>query len=202
MNLGSAVSKSWVSGLLFGLAVAAPAQSPDRWLTTKIRNPSLVASTPVRRSAQVISFVGGLAPFVVPAELYLTGKDRAGRATGEAVLAAWLTTSAIKVIAGRARPYMSADTNSADFGLGRGFRGSDYRSLPSGHATVAFAFAAALSEHLDRTRSDGAGAAKPALYAGASLVALTRVYLDRHWPTDVLLGSAIGIVAGKAAARR
>lgn len=67
-------------------------------------------------------------------------------------------------------------------------------SLPSGHASATFATASVLASHY------GAKAAIPA-YAAAAFVGWTRVRDDVHWLSDVVLGSAVGIIAGRTVAR-
>lgn len=61
-------------------------------------------------------------------------------------------------------------------------------SFPSGHATTAFAAAAAVAVLMPRLRW-------PAL-ALAALVALSRVYLGVHFVLDVLAGAALGLLIG------
>ena len=70
-------------------------------------------------------------------------------------------------------------------------------SFPSGHATTAFAAAAAVAVLMPRLRW-------PAL-ALAALVALSRVYLGVHFAFDVLAGALLGTLIGAGlalAARR
>jgi membrane-associated phospholipid phosphatase len=62
-------------------------------------------------------------------------------------------------------------------------------SLPSAHATASFAAATAMSRIAPRRG--------PGLYAGAVLMALTRPYLGMHYPSDVLVGAALGTALGK-----
>ena len=61
-------------------------------------------------------------------------------------------------------------------------------SFPSGHTAASFASVAALKTANSRLW-------KPAL-ALAVVIALSRLYLYAHWPTDILGGAAVGILAG------
>jgi len=67
---------------------------------------------------------------------------------------------------------------------------SDNRSFPSGHAADTFAFATALERHL------GWRYAVPA-YIFSSYVAASRLPANRHWLSDVVFGSTVGIIAGR-----
>lgn len=62
-------------------------------------------------------------------------------------------------------------------------------SFPSGHAAGAFAVATVLS---DRYRSY-----RLPFYAGASAVCLSRVYLGKHYPADVVAGALLGYVGAR-----
>jgi PAP2 superfamily len=63
-------------------------------------------------------------------------------------------------------------------------------SFPSGHAADTFAFATALERHL------GWRYAGPA-YVLASYVAISRMPANRHWLSDAVFGSFVGIIAGR-----
>ena len=66
----------------------------------------------------------------------------------------------------------------------------DY-SFPSGHTSASFAAATALYA-IDRRWGTAA-------YILAVLIGFSRLYLGVHFPTDVLAGAVIGILAAKAA---
>ena len=66
-------------------------------------------------------------------------------------------------------------------------------SFPSSHATSYFAAATVYALKFPRLA--------PALGVAGTLVALSRVYLGRHWPSDVLVGAVLGTGAGLLAVR-
>jgi membrane-associated phospholipid phosphatase len=68
--------------------------------------------------------------------------------------------------------------------------GSSRNSFPSGHAADTFAFATALERHLN-WRYSIIG------YAFASYVAISRLPANRHWLSDAVFGSTVGIIAGR-----
>jgi membrane-associated phospholipid phosphatase len=63
-------------------------------------------------------------------------------------------------------------------------------SFPSGHAADTFAFATAVERHL------GWRYAAPA-YVFASYVAVSRMPANRHWLSDAVFGSVVGVIAGR-----
>jgi membrane-associated phospholipid phosphatase len=68
--------------------------------------------------------------------------------------------------------------------------GTGKTSFPSGHAADTFAFATALERHLNwRFSIPG--------YVFASYVAISRLPANRHWLSDTVFGSAVGIIAGR-----
>lgn len=67
-------------------------------------------------------------------------------------------------------------------------------AFPSGHASVTFASATVLQRHL------GWKAAVPT-YAIASYVAVSRLHENRHYLSDVVAGSALGLIVGRTVTR-
>lgn len=68
----------------------------------------------------------------------------------------------------------------------------NFPSYPSGHAAVAFAVALVLALFLRRWRWWGLS------LTGAGLIALSRVYLGYHYPSDIFAGAVLGAGAGAA----
>ena len=64
-------------------------------------------------------------------------------------------------------------------------------SFPSGHSSTTFATATVLQQHL------GWKAGVPA-YAFATYVAASRVQAKRHYLSDVAMGAALGVIAGRS----
>jgi undecaprenyl-diphosphatase len=88
----------------------------------------------------------------------------------------------IKPVIGRERPYdVVVDARLID-------QRPVTSSFPSGHTAAAFAGALAAGRLFPRARL--------AWWILALGIALSRVYVGAHWPTDVLSGAAIGLAVG------
>lgn len=74
---------------------------------------------------------------------------------------------------------------------------NNYTSFPSGHTTAAFAVATVLAESFKQYK-----ALPFILYGYAGAVGLSRIYDDKHWLSDVVLGAAIGYTVGKFVTKR
>jgi membrane-associated phospholipid phosphatase len=95
-----------------------------------------------------------------------------------------LLASIVKNMIGRARPFVGGVANPYLFDP---FHWTPaYASLPSGHATTAFAVLAAFGMLLPRART--------ILLVYALVIAASRVVVTAHHPSDVLAGAVVGIV--------
>lgn len=87
--------------------------------------------------------------------------------------AAWILIHSAKIWISRERPKGNLETGIT-------------ASFPSGHSATAFVLAGFLSQIF--------AAASPLIYSIAILVALSRLYLQSHYLSDVSAGSLIGIL--------
>jgi hypothetical protein len=97
----------------------------------------------LRRLSTTVETVTYPGTLILGGSLYVIGRladnDRMaalGLHGTEAILIGFAATGAIKVVAGRARPYLGRD-DPYNFALMRGLRAEAYRSFPSGHTLVA-----------------------------------------------------------------
>ena len=123
-----------------------------------------------------------------------------GLETTEAIATSGVATALLKGLAGRQRPYLNP-TDADAFALGQGFGGGGRTSFPSRHTTAAFAVASVVTAEAARWRPAAAWIAGPVLYGGAGMVGLARMYDDKHWASDVVLGGAIGTLSGLTVVR-
>ena len=123
----------------------------------------------------------------------VSGNDEITRAGGRlaATLAlAGVTSTGLKYVVGRPRPNESSDDDGIEDEDGfEPFSGQD--AMPSGHTTVAFALATALSDDINRTW------ASVGLYTLAAGVGWSRMNDDKHWLSDVAAGAVLGITSAK-----
>lgn len=119
------------------------------------------------------------------------------------VLSAAMFIQVVRGIAGRARPYVidengrQHDSDAYDFSPFHGFTSFNYRSFPSMHAMASFAVASALSQEMRFRHTPNRQVWSPLLFAGATMPAMARLYLDEHWASDIALGVFIGVYSGQ-----
>ncbi len=99
-----------------------------------------------------------------------------------------LTNGPIKMMFRRVRPESDVEPHEP---LPYGMHRPITSSFPSGHAASAFTAAMLLRD----------SPLAPAFFVLAGLVATSRVYTKMHHASDVLVGSALGLVMGAVARR-
>lgn len=148
------------------------------------------------RISNDLSNVGAYGAIGVAGATYIIGKvthNETARETGvlslEAIADAGLVTEVLKLATNRERPYMG--TGQGRFWPdGSGMYTTD-SSFPSEHATIIWAFSRVVVDETPGRRWLHLG-----LYAAAAGVSVARVTSRNHFPSDVVVGSAIGYLAG------
>ena len=188
-----------------GFTLATIALFPlDRKLANNLQDKHNQSNRFFHHEATNFRLIAQPGAFAIGGALYLGGRlahnERMadlGLHGSEAILVGLLATGAIKGTAGRARPYVDVN-NPHDFGLFRGFRnGSDDSSFPSGHTLTGFAAASAVTAETHRWWPHSTWYIAPVMYGGATLIGLSRMYNNKHWASDVMMGAAIGTFAGR-----
>jgi len=134
-----------------------------------------------------------ITPVIMGSGIYSYGlffKDEYVRETGrmifESILFSGIITTITKSVAGRSRPY----TEQGPYFYKMFTIDEGSLSFPSGHSTVAFAVSSVLANRIKNVY------ASIGLYTLSTVTALSRIYSDKHWASDVILGSAIGYFVG------
>jgi len=137
-----------------------------------------------------IGNIWGLSVVFLSLILYIGLKNKElGLNTLKATVVSVTIARCLSTLFGRARPFASRE-NTTNFNILKGLKYS-LSSMPSGHATVAFAFAAAADRSTPKSKVKTA-----LLYSMASITAISRVYHDRHWLSDVIMGGTLGYLIG------
>lgn len=192
---------AWIASAYF--ATAAAAFPFDEAAAAAVRDDQLQDIPLLRQGAAAFNFLGFPGSAFVSGGLWgvgrLIGNDNmadVGLHTGEALVLSQVVTYAIKLTAGRARPHNNVE-HSWDFEWFRGLtEGEEFQSFPSGHSSAAFATAAALAHEMERIWGGSDVVYGLVTYTPASMVALARMFDNRHWASDVVFGAAIGAFSG------
>ena len=196
---------TWDDAALAGtFAVATVALFPlDKKYAEKLQDSTTQANRFFRTSATDFRWMGSPGAILIGVSMYAVGRvAHVPRAADlglhglEAIALAGAFTDLIKWGAGRARPYVVGDTNPHDFKLGRGWGKSAYTSFPSGHTTIGFAAAAAVTAETHRWWPRSVWVIGPVMYGGATMIGLSRMYNNKHWASDVAVGAMIGTFSG------
>ena len=175
----------------------------DRQFARDLQDSSVQANHFLKDASKGVELIASPGAYYIGGTLYVVGRvthhpriaDLGWHGT-DAVMMGELTSYMLKGLVGRARPFVAID-DPDDFRFGRGFGSSQWRSFPSGHSTTAFAAAAAVTDETTLWWPRSTWIVGPVMYGGATMVALSRMYHNRHWASDVAVGALIGTFAGK-----
>jgi membrane-associated phospholipid phosphatase len=174
----------------------------DQKIARELQRPSPQANKFFGETATTFRILGSPGALIGGVTLYVGGRLAHSQRVAdlglhgtEAVLISGGITALLKGLAGRSRPYVSV--NDPDhYAFGRGFTHSSETSFPSGHATAAFAAASVVTAETTRWWPHSTWYIGPVFYGGATMVGLSRLYNNKHWASDVMMGAAIGTFTG------
>lgn len=173
----------------------------DESYMRRLQDSSTQANRKLQALATVVRTTAAPGAYIIGGTMYTAGRlsnnaklADLGLHGTEALIVGELTASTLKIIVGRARPFVGDGPNS--YRLGRGWKDGRYKSFPSGHSVSAFAAAAAVSSETSRWMPETRWIIGPVLYGGAALVGASRMYNNQHWASDVIIGAGIGTMAG------
>ena len=187
-------------GFAFLTVIMFPA---DEAIAKRLTDSSLATNRFLQNSANGFEVIAAPGAYIIGGGLYGIGRlahkpnlaDLGWHGLESVVLATGIT-GVLKGTMGRARPFVTNDTNPADFRLVGGFGNADRQSFPSGHTTTAFAVASSVTSEIRRLHPSAVKFVAPVMYGGATMVGLSRMYHNKHWASDVVLGAGIGTFSG------
>lgn len=186
-----------------GFAAATLVLTPlDRVIAEHLQDSTVQANELLSHGSVAVRLLGSPGSILLASTAFAVGRATGdhdvadvGLHVAESILLAEVTTRIIKGVAGRARPALDT-SDPYDFAFGRGLDDQEHQSFPSGHTTAAFAAASAFASELSRREPAHRLLYGSLLYGGATLVGLSRMYDNRHWASDVVVGAAIGTFSG------
>jgi membrane-associated phospholipid phosphatase len=203
---------TWRDGILGLVFVGATAAiTPiDKRIAERLQSRQNQQSSRLRKTATVFRVVALPGSAIIGTSMYAVGRILKSHRTAdlglhgtEALLIGEGLASGMKGVFGRQRPYVdTTGFNPYKWHFMGGFVTDDgQRSFPSGHAVAAFSAAAAVTAETSRWWPSSRWLIGSAMYGGAGMVGLSRLYDNRHWASDVIMGAAIGTFAGNKVVR-
>jgi membrane-associated phospholipid phosphatase len=204
---------TWRDGVLAGgFVIGTIAIRPlDKSAAVSLQRPYTQQQKLLRTTATIVRTIAQPGAVIIGTSMYAVGRlshderlAEVGLRGTEALFIGAGFANLLKDSFGRARPFVdTVSPNPDDWQLLRGLhRGGNYQSFPSGHTVAAFAAAAAVSAETSRWWPQLTYyAIGPVLYGGAAAVGASRMYENRHWASDVIMGAAIGTFAGTKVVR-
>ncbi len=175
--------KQWqwaVPLVIAGVGLVATDTDTEKHVPT---NPTTVSHAVTFSNAGLAAFVGaGGGLFVWGHLAHNDEKRETGLLSGEAAIDAFLDTEVFKYAAGRDRPFVGN-------GQGNFFQGGD--SFPSQHAAVSWAIASVIAHEYPGPMT------QLLAYGLAGGVSAARFVGQKHFVSDVVIGSALGWYTGR-----
>jgi hypothetical protein len=166
--------------VMVGAGLIASDQSIENHVPT---NPSLVSHAATASNAGLAAMAGAGTGLFLLGHLHNDDQQReTGLLSGEAAIDALVDTEIFSLAAGRNRPFSGS-------GSGRFFDGGD--SFPSQHAAVSWAIASVIAHEYPGPLT------QLLAYGAASGISIARFIGQKHYASDVVIGSALGWYLGR-----
>ena len=183
-----------------GAVIAHPL---DDYFARRLQDSSTQSNRKLHNLATFVRTTAAPGSYIIGTTMYLVGRvskeehlQSLGLHGTEALLVGEGVGGVLKGLLGRQRPFVQPrDPNSFQFLRGFG-HGDEYRSFPSGHSVAAFAAAAAVTSETSTWFPRAKWEVGAAMFGGAALTGISRMYDNRHWASDVIIGAGIGTFAG------
>lgn len=140
---------------------------------------------------QNISDAGLITFIALPATMYAWGSfataprlRETGLLSGEALINSYAVSEALKFVFGRERPTLTD-------GQGGFFHPSSNPSFPSGHSMLSWTTASVIAHEYPGVLT------QTLAYGGAAAVSISRIPGRKHFPSDVVVGGALGWLIGR-----
>jgi membrane-associated phospholipid phosphatase len=188
------------AAMVGGIAALTAIDEPVQRHTQRHRSPALTDIADVFRHGGEPLFYGGIGGGILATGLVSGDKgiQRAGGRVLTSVATAGVVLESMKLLIGRSRPNEDVGAFSFHpFTSRKDSAGVEARgAMPSGHALAAFAVVTSLADDIHSTP------VHVLLYTAAAGTAFSRVYENRHWVSDVAMGTVLGITIGKVVSGR
>ncbi len=192
-------------GLLAGAVVVTSLliRPLDERFAARLQDSSTQSNRKLHELSKLVRTTTAPGSYIIGTSMYVVGrvtKDahlaELGLRGTEALLVGEAVGGVMKVVFGRQRPDVEPRTSNG-FRFMRGLTAGDaYHSFPSGHTLAAFAAAAAVSSETTKWWPNTQFVIGPLLFGGAAVTGLSRMYDNRHWASDVIVGAGLGTFAG------
>ncbi|MEP6617695.1 MAG: phosphatase PAP2 family protein [bacterium] len=192
-------------GLLAGAFVvgALLIRPLDERYARRLQDSSTQANRKLHVLSRLVRTTTAPGSYIIGSTMYLAGRvtkeqhlTELGLRGTEALLVGEAVGGVMKVVFGRQRPDVEP-RNANGFSFMRGLSGGDpYHSFPSGHTLAAFGAAAAVTSETARWWPSSQFIVGPLLFGGAAVTGMSRMYDNRHWASDVIVGAGLGTFAG------
>jgi membrane-associated phospholipid phosphatase len=175
----------------------------DRAIAAALQSTTLQQSQTLHAIVAAFNWWGGPGVIWFAAILWLGGRalkhariSLFGLRGAEAIAVSSAISAIVKGFAGRARPFVTPGEPWHWKFFFHGWSDAPYYSMPSGHTTATFAFAAAAGVACARLAPRERVAVIVATLSAALLVGFARLYSNQHWFSDEFAGAALGSATG------